>query len=486
MVLRIEYLEGEPEGYLLPLGVAWGPDAEHVVARRSLPLIAEVQKSAAKDSGVLFDAADDATTSSLLLEMMIHQRRAKGTHGQLVGWSMPHLAQIASAAGELRSATVRSDERDSYAVFGDKLIMTLFRHLELGVNPAFEIGRFLARANFKHVLPLVGALEYRMGDDTVTIGVLHEFVPNTVSAWQFASDALGRFCELSVAQPADHRPAVSQEAAKASLWDLAAGDVPPLATEMIGGFLDWAAALGQRTGELHLSLSDDHGDANFTPEPFSALYQRSLYQSSRKLAVQTLDQLRRRMESLPPDARPLAQELLDRQRVLLETLREIVGAKIVAQRIRCHGDYHLGHVLYSGRDFLVVDFYGEPTLPLTARRIKRSAIDDLAGMVHSFLYVASQTLARHFKGGVFAPEGVAAWQNAARFWALWSSSAFLRAYSITVANTDLLPKTRAHWDLLLQFHLLAEATYELRSAMSDAPELVAVPLARLLELLESQ
>ncbi len=121
----------------------------------------------------------------------------------------------------------------------------------------------------------------------------------------------------------------------------------------------------------------------------------------------------------------------------------------------------------------------------TARRIKRSAIDDLAGMVHSFQYVASQTLARHFKGGVVAPDAVAAWQNAARFWALWSSSAFLRAYAITTADTGLLPENRAHWDLLLRFHLLAEATYELRGAMSDEPEQVAVPLARILTLMGS-
>ena len=150
----------------------------------------------------------------------------------------------------------------------------------------------------------------------------------------------------------------------------------------------------------------------------------------------------------------------------------------MAKRIRCHGDYHLGHVLYTGKDFLIVDFYGEPTLPLTARRIKRSAIDDLAGMVHSFRYVASQTLARHFKGGIVAPDAVAAWQNAARFWELWSSSAFLRAYATTTAESGLLPQTRAHWDLLLHFHLLAEAIFDLRDAMSTATEQVSGTLAR--------
>ncbi|HTU25779.1 MAG TPA: maltose alpha-D-glucosyltransferase [Pirellulales bacterium] len=482
-IVRVEYLEGEPEGYLLPLGIVWGTDAEHLLARRNLPLLAEVRKPAAKETGVLFDSADDPATPAVLLETIVHQRHFKAPHGQLVGWSMPHLSQIVAEAGELRPLTVRSEERDNYTVFGDKLLLTMFRHLELGVNPAFEIGRFLARTNFRHILPLVGALEYRMADDTVTIGVLHEYVPNTVSAWQFASDALGRFCEQSIALPADHRPVVSPESAKASLWDLAAGNVPPLASELIGEFLDWSAALGQRTGELHLALAEDHGDPNFTPEPFSALYQRSLYQSSRKLAVQVLEQLRQRLATLPDDGRALAEKLLESQRTLLETLREVVSAKIVVRRIRCHGDYHLAHVLYTGRDFLMVDFYGEPTLPLTARRIKRSAVDDLAGMVYSFQHVAAHTLARHFKGGMVAPEAVAAWQNTARFWTLWSSSAFLRAYATTTANAELLPQTRAHWDLLLRFHLLAEALYELRSALLDEPDQTPAALTRILELM---
>ncbi len=453
----------------------------------ALPLVGQVQKPPSKETGLIFDAAADPATATILLEMMIQRRRAKGLHDTLSGWSTPHLAEFVASAGDLRPAPARTDQRDSFVVFGDKLIMTLFRRLELGINPALEIGRFLSRTNFLHTLPLVGALEYRPGrDDTVTIGVLHRFVPGTVSAWQFAVDALERFCEQMMAQPPAERPAVDAAAAKASLWDLASGDAPASAKEHLGHSLEWAAALGRQTGELHLALSQDHGDANFAPEPFSSFYQRSLYQSSRKLALQTLDQLRKSAPTLPVDAQPLAAALVDRQKALLERLRAILSEKIVAQRIRCHGDYQLPHVLYTGKDFLIVDFYGERTLPLTARRIKRSVIDDLAGMVHSFGYVASQTLGNLFKGGVSAPDAVAAWQNAASFWALWSSSAFLRAYALATEDSGLLPHTRGHWDLLLQFHLLAEAIYELRAALSDAPQQAAAPLARILQFIDTE
>ncbi len=366
-------------------------------------------------------------------------------------------------------------------LFGDKLILTLFRRLEIGIHPALEIGRFLAQTNFLHALPLVGALEYRAGrDDTVTLGVLHRYIPHAVAAWKSAADALERFCEQAMAQPAGERPTLDEAAAKASLWDLASGDAPQSAKEHLGHSLEWASELGRQTGQLHLALSQDHGDVNFTPEPFSSFYQRSLYQSSRKLALQTLDQLRKTIANLPTESQPLAAALLDRQRTLLEKLRSILGEKIVAQRIRCHGDYHLGHVLYTGKDFQIINFFGEPTLPLSARRIKRSVVDDLAGMVHSFQYVASQTLHHLPKGGVAAPDAVAAWQQAASFWSLWSSSAFLRAYAIAVADSGLLPKTRSHWDLLLHFHLLAEAIYELRTAMAGPLDETAAPLARIL------
>jgi maltose alpha-D-glucosyltransferase/alpha-amylase len=362
--------------------------------------------------------------------------------------------------------------------------LKLFRRVEAGVNPDLEIGLFLdgQRDKFPYTPAVSGALKYRVGDEqTMTAGILHRYIPNTITAWQFAQDSLGRFFENLMAQSAESRPTVDA-ASRQSLWDLAKGDAPPAAKDLLGAFLESAALLGRRTGELHVALAADSMDPAFAPEPFTQLYQRSLYQSSRKLAFQAFQQLRRRMKSLPADAQAVARDVLDREKQVMESFRGLVGQKIAAQRIRCHGDYHLGQVLYTGKDFMIVDFDGDPTLSLSARRIKRSPLEDVAGMVRSFHDAASEALSRLPKIGVVAPDAVTVWQQAADFWYLWTSSAFLRAYAAATAATDLLPKPSAQLDLLLKVHLMEKAIHEVQDELDNRPDRVAVPLRGILEL----
>src|SRR5690242_16711580 len=95
--------------------------------------------------------------------------------------------------------------------------------------------------------------------------------------------------------------------------------------------------------------------------------------------VQTMQTVRMRAKD-----RPELQELLARESDLHEQVRRVLNGKIDAQRIRVHGDYHLGQVLYTGKDFVIIDFEGEPARPLSERRLKRTALRDVAGMLRSF------------------------------------------------------------------------------------------------------
>ena len=186
---------------------------------------------------------------------------------------------------------------------------------------------------------------------------------------------------------------------------------------------------------------------------------------------------------MPPDVQPLAREVLDREKQVFDKFRNLVGGKIVARRIRCHGNYHLGQVLYTGKDFLIIDFDGDPTLSLSARRIKGSPLEDVATMIRSFHYAAAEALLRLPKIGVVAPDAIATWQHAADFWQLWTSSAFLRAYLAAMAETDVLPESSSgQLDLMLQFHLLEKAIGELQAELVSRPDRVSVPLRAILEL----
>lgn len=480
-LLRVDFLAGEPEGYLLPMARISSADENGAPA--PIRLIAEIQCPGQDAADTLCEATLETSIGRGLWDVMVRRRRLKGAHGELVGWSIAAMAEAGGSPPEIRAVTVGPEPRDPHVVFNEKYIFKLFRRLEAGVNPDFEISRFLSRESirFANVLPIAGTVDYRRkSDEPTTIGILHEYVPNAIPAWQFAQDSLGRFFEQVMAHPTDARPTAPANAHH-RVWDLASGDAPQLAKDFLGAILEWSALLGRRTGELHAALASDKADPNFAPEPFSQFHQRSLYQSARKLTLQTLQELRRTAKSLPEDAHALARETLDRERELIEKFRAVVGPKIVAQRIRCHGDYHLGHVLYTGKDFLIVDFQGEPSLPLSARRIKHSPIDDVAGMLHSFQYAAVHALLQLPKRGVLSPDAVREWQDAADFWSLWNGSAFLRAYSTTEAP-ELLPATREQWDLLLQFHLLEEAVYDLRDALAGAPDQISLSLARLLAL----
>jgi maltose alpha-D-glucosyltransferase/alpha-amylase len=249
---------------------------------------------------------------------------------------------------------------------------------------------------------------------------------------------------------------------------------------MVGAYLETARLLGQRTGELHLALCSVSDDPDFAPEPFTALYQRALYQSMRNLTTRTFDLLREHLGELPGDVASQARRVLERESRILEIFRGLIGRKMTATRARCHGDYHLGQVLYTGRDFVIIDFEGEPARPLTERRLKRSPLRDVAGMLRSFQYAACTVL----HGSSIRPEDVPVLEPWARFWQLWVSSAFLRAYLRATQDSPVVPRSRAELQLLLDVLLLEKAIYELGYEVNHRPAWVRVPLQGILELVK--
>jgi maltose alpha-D-glucosyltransferase/alpha-amylase len=486
MVLRVESLESEAETYQLPLGTVWGPNAERVVQNNPETILAQLQRSTSKESGVLFDATLDPTVAQVLIGMMARRRRIHGQDGSVSCWSCAELsADAESMNGQLATVAPRAQPSDHAVVLGERWVVNLSRRLEMGENPDIEFSRFLTRPEiqFPYVAPIAGTVEYRRKDgDSYTLAFAHRHMPNSVTAWQFVQDALGRYFEYVMAQPPEGRP--THVPTPDSLWDLAAGPAPAMAQELLGGSLEWVALLGRRTGELHAALVSDAKDPAFTAEPITQLYQRSLYQSARKLTMQALRQLKLHLAALSPEVKAMAAQVLDRERQVVERFRGIEGQKINALRIRCHGNYHLGQVLYTGKDFLVAGFDANPARAAAARRIKSSALRDVASMIHSFHYAASAALWRLQKIGPANPDVPVTWRDAANFWSTWTSSAFLKAYAST-CPASVLPTERAQLDALLRVHLMEQAVLELQYELKNMPERAGVPLAGMLDVLKS-
>jgi maltose alpha-D-glucosyltransferase/alpha-amylase len=346
------------------------------------------------------------------------------------------------------------------------------------MNPELEIGHFTAeRTSFHHVPPLAGALEYHGNQgEPITLGILQGLVSNQGNAWQYTLECLARYFEDALTKQQVEVAGLFLPQEK--LLDWVKKEIPPLAQEIIGSYLSSARLLGQRTGELHVALASDQEDPAFAPELFSPFYCRSLYQSMRSLADQELDLLASRLKGLPEMVRADAEKVLNLKTQILNKLHVLLEEKFTGKLIRCHGDYHLGQLLYTGKDFVIIDFEGEPSRSVSERRLKRSPLRDVAGMLRSFHYAAISKL----KSGEFRPEDMPELETWAHFWHFWVCAGFLQSYIEVTTQAAFWPQTTGEVRTLLDLYLLEKAIYEVGYELNHRPEWVSVPLHGILEM----
>jgi maltose alpha-D-glucosyltransferase/alpha-amylase len=384
----------------------------------------------------------------------------------------------------LPSSLIKAEQSNTSVFYGDRLILKLIRKIDEGLNPDLEIGTFLTeKARFPHTSPVAGALAYRRNhDEPMTLAILQGFVPNQGDAWKYTLDAVGRYYERVMSRPPDD--AEQEIFPRKPALALIDEKVPEHVSDLIGPYLVAAGQMGQRTAEMHIALSSDVDDPNFAPESFSSHYQRSLYQSMRNLTAQILPLLRKRLRVLSEEVREEAKQVLDQENKILKRFQSVLNRKITAMRIRVHGDYHLGQVLSTGKDFVIIDFEGEPAHSLSARRIKRSPLRDVAGMLRSFHYAANAPLIGKAGGGVSQLDATARLEPWAQCWTLWVSAAFLSAYFASSSKASFLPRSGEELSLLLNIYLLEKSVYELGYELNNRPDWVKLPLRGILQQLE--
>ena len=481
-LVDVQYNDGGTACYLIPITAAFGEKAQSVAARWPQAVIARLTGGEEGPDGIIYDGIVDEDVSAAILGLISGNRRASGRSGDVIGLRTRHLRQFTGPdPASLRPSVVHTEQSNSAISYGDRLFFKVFRRIENGINPDLEIARFLTGQDFPNTPRLAGALEYvTERPEPDTLGLLFEFIPNEGDAWSYTLDNLKHFFERALASQEIKGPG---RLTARSILELAAAAPSQPALEMVGPYLESARLLGHRTAELHLRLASATEPA-MAPERFTSYNQRSLYQSLRNSTSHSFRLLEAHVRD-HGDAAPVeAQRVLALEDQLLRRFGGLLEGQLQGLRIRCHGDFHLGQVLFKGDDFVIIDFEGEPGRAMSERRLRRTPLRDVAGMIRSFNYAVHDVLIEQAASGL-RDRGGSNLEVWGRFWTASVSASYLRGYLDLAAPAGLVPSSPEQLELLLSVCLLEKAVYEIGYELSSRPDWLRIPLRGVIELLEA-
>ncbi|MEX1344286.1 MAG: alpha-glucosidase C-terminal domain-containing protein, partial [Candidatus Limnocylindrales bacterium] len=480
--LQVRYRDTEPSTYVLPLTTVTDPATDELSSEH--PDAAVARLVGAEGSALLLDATVVPGVYETLLGIVGGRRRLKGTRRDIVGHALKGLRTGLPTNGDEPLAVTPIREQptmsNSSAAYGDRFVLKLYRVLEDGPNPDLELGRYLAEAGFAHVPRVLGSAEVVHGADRATLAMVQRYVPHEGNLWESMREAVGAFLHDAEAEA---RPPDLAPPGEHFFLEISRARVPERLASLIGTPLRTAEVLGRRVGEMHrlLAAADPEVD-DFAAEPMSSFHMRALYESTRRRVNDALEQLAEGREALPPRDREAAEVVLDAAPRVDQLLARLRRLPPTGQRIRVHGDLHLGQVLDTGSDVVIIDFEGDTGQPLSARRLKRPALTDLASLVRSFHFAAHWPRVERelLLGSPADGDGLATWSTA---WFQWMSAACIAGYRAATAGSALNPQDDEAWSVLFKALLVSRACDELTSRLGTRSDWLGIPLAGLDELL---
>src|SRR2546421_853761 len=465
-LVEVSYLDAPTETYVLPVSIASGETARALSQAAPHAIIA---RFAGNDENVLFDATWDVKCRSRLFDTIARREIVKARAGELVGITAKDF-EADQFTSPQNSQVLSAEQSNSSMLFDNKFFLKLYRKIEDGVNPDVEITRFLTEhTKFPNVPAFVGAIEYRRPKaEPTVVCLLQSAVTNEGDVWSLTLDAVGRYYDRVLGRKADLQNEIAPPGA--------------LLDELLGGvYPETMKLLGQRTGELHLALASYPDDPAFRPEPFNAMAQRSVYQNMRASLRRAFTLLEKKLCDLPATFRDEAKEVLSAEHEIRAREKRLHDRRTNHAKIRIHSASHLGQMLYTGKDLLILDFEGEPARPLSERKLKRSALRDVAGMMRSFQYAACSALWQP----AMRKEDVPFLERWADLWYRHMGSVFLQSYLKTTGSAIFIPHNSEDLQIMIEAYLLDKAVYEIGYELNNRPSWVVIPVRGIKHILKS-
>jgi maltose alpha-D-glucosyltransferase/alpha-amylase len=363
------------------------------------------------------------------------------------------------------------EQSNTSIIYNDVYVLKIFRRIYVSTNPDYEISRFLTeRMHFKNSPAYLGSINLELSEGNITLGLMQELVPNQGDAWKFMTEEIdGVFANLK------NKKIKIENLPDIPLFKrLKINEIPP-------EIIDWAGlslflriqTLARRTAEMHLALGSDIHDTAFTPTTYNGDYtvwlkNRLLYQFQNRLNI-----TENSLHKLDGLALELAHQFLENKKSVRKHFVDFDWTKMKGERIRIHGDYHLGQVLVSGEDFYLLDFEGEPESTIRDRKVKQPPLKDVAGMFRSFHYAIYATIFNHKEDYPYDQEQLFA---AAEILFKYFVGTFLETYIEKAQSGNLNIGYSHEIEFLLRYCILEKAVYELGYELNSRPRWAVIPL----------
>ena len=465
VLLEVNFKEAFYQHYFMPIAFMLEEELD------TNTIIAPVKMNGL--SGFLVDALHQEDFKKLLFDKIVN---AKEKSDSIVKF---HKGVKLEEKEYVSSKFMGVEQSNTSIIYYNTLVLKIFRRIYISTNPDYEISRFLTeRMDFKNSPAYMGSINVVLADGDITLGLMQELVPNQGDAWQFMLDEVD-----AIFQNLKHKKINIRKLPDIELFKrLKINEVPH---ELI----DWAGLnifmriqkLAVRTAEMHIALGSDVHETAFTPTTYNGDYtvwlkNRLTYQFQNRLNI-----LENNLHKLDGLALELANQFLDHKKEIRNLFLDFDWTKMKSERIRIHGDYHLGQVLVNGDDFFILDFEGEPESTIRDRKVKQPPLKDVAGMFRSFHYSIYATIFNNKEKYPLEQEELF---KAGEILFKYFVGVFLYTYTDVAQGENLNIGYRKEIDFLLKYCLLEKAIYELGYELNSRPRWAVIPLTGIASIME--
>ena len=466
LLLEVTYNEGLPELYQLSLAFASGKEAATMMDNFPQAVIAKCKIS--QTDGFIYDGFYGRPLQEALLENITVNKAITQSKTEYILFSGSDALRRDDKA-ILKPRILSSEGTNMALAYGNRFFLKLFRRLDYAMNAEVEISRFLTEeSTFTHMPSFVGTIEWK-SKDLIVMGIMKEMVENSSNGWTYVLDRLDELNEKILASP-DTLKLAEELASKESGDDELHEELKSLFS---GAVTEQIRLLGVRTAEMHKALSARKDIPAFSPENYSLHYQRSLFAGFQSMVRTTFQNQQENLKRLDPEVRKEVEYIRSIQGEILSILKNIYKEKIDVVKIRIHGDYNLERILFTGKDFVITNFEGEPEMTYSERRIKRSALRDVASMIRSFHSAAYANLLLDKQ---IPKDEIKKLMPVMEAWHRFISRIFLHAYVEAAEGAAFVPRSKEDLDTLMTTFQLEKLLNELQEELNNRPEWVIIPL----------